>query len=230
MTSSRRSVGRPRTRLLDRDGITQAAKDIVMSKGANALTMTSLATALGVTPSALYNHAESKLEILDWIRESIYAGIDLTALDEKPLVEALEDWAVNYLSVVVSHRQLLQLLATSGSGGPATSLEMYERVTSALLRAGWPLESCVALIESLEAFIFGATVKEFFHQRNIDETDISALAPNYQTALMSRAEVDVEARKEALFRVGLRAILTWNAEQLGVELDSKLLRAERALT
>ncbi|KAB1640473.1 TetR family transcriptional regulator [Gulosibacter chungangensis] len=226
MTGSRRSVGRPRTRLLDRDGITLAAKNIVTSNGVNALTMASLASALGVTPSALYNHAESKFEILDWIRESIYDGIDVSAFDTKPLPEALEDWAVNYLEAVVTHRQLLQLLAISRTSGPEKSLEMYERVTTALTDNGWPLESCVLLIESIEAFIFGATVKEFFHQRNIEEHDISAIAPTYQDALERRAQVDCEAKKEEFFRVGVRAILTWNAEQLGVTIDSEPLRAD----
>lgn len=219
MTVVRRSVGRPRTRLLDREGITQAAQNIIVAKGIGALTMTSLATELGVTASALYNHADSKAEILDWIRESIFAEIDTSSFATKHWVKALEDWAHSYLNVVVDHRALLQILATTGSGGPAGALTMYEHVTQALIDGGWPVESVLTLIESLEAFIFGSTVKEHFHQADIEARGIESAAPTYLRALQSRANVDVAAEKDALFRIGFNAILTWSAGQLGVELD-----------
>lgn len=221
MTAVRRSVGRPRIRLLDREGITQAAQNIILTKGVGALTMTSLATELGVTASALYNHADSKAEILDWIRQSIFAEIDTSSFGTKHWVKALEDWAHNYLNVVVEHRALLQILVTNGSGGPAQAWTMYEAVAQALIDGGWPVESVLTLIESLEAFIFGSTVKEHFHQSDIAAPGIDSAAPTYLRALQSRADISVAAEKDALFRIGFYAILTWSAGQLGVELDDE---------
>lgn len=220
MTGSRRSVGRPRTRLLDREGITQAARKIILTNGANALTMSSLANELKVTPSALYNHAESKLEILDWIKESIYAEIDISSFDTKHWVKGLEDWANSYLSAMLEHREMLQLVATH-SGGLTKSWQMYERVTRALVDGGWPIESSLALIEALESFIFGTAVRARFHHADADNQEVADAAPTYMEAIRARASIDEDAERSALFRIGFYSILSWSAEQLRVDLDDE---------
>lgn len=181
--------------------------------------MTTLAKELGVTASALYNHAESKAEILDWLRQTIFAEIDLTSFDTKDWVTGLEDWAHSYRNVVREHRTLLQALASTPSAGPPTTWRMYERVTVALTANGWPLESCLPLIESIEAFIFGSVVKDNFHQHAADHTDAATHAPTFLAALNARPTTDTTLAKEAYFRTGFYSVLTWNAEQLGIDIS-----------
>lgn len=187
--------------------------------------MTSLANELGVTPSAIYNHAASKQEILDRVRESVFAEIDSSAFDSQHWVKALEEWAQSYLSVVLKNRQLLQALASSPLAGPAKGWPMYERVTSALVKSGWPPAASLSLIEAIEAFIFGSTVKEAFHQSEIENDDVGAIAPTYWEALKARQDSEVSATRSELFRIGLGAILTWSAERAGINLDPGPLRA-----
>ncbi|MDJ1371918.1 TetR/AcrR family transcriptional regulator [Gulosibacter molinativorax] len=221
MNESRRAVGRPRTRLLNREGITQAARQILLSRGDEGLTMTSLAKELGVTPSALYNHASSKLEILAWVQESVFSEIDYSAVDSKPWAEALEDWAHSYLDVAVKHRKLLQALPPILPADRPGTWPMYERIVSALVEGGWPIESCVSVIEALEAYIYGCSVREPFHAVDIDNPELNDTAPTYRAALAAREDDGVAAEKDALFRIGFSSILTWSAEQLGVTLDAE---------
>ena len=52
----RRRVGRPAAAVLDQDGITAAALQLIGKSGYDGFTMAALARTLNVAPSALYNH------------------------------------------------------------------------------------------------------------------------------------------------------------------------------
>ncbi|MGO1544123.1 MAG: TetR/AcrR family transcriptional regulator [Gulosibacter sp.] len=220
MAGTRRPAGRPRTNLLTRAGITAAARDLIVTRGADALTMTSLANELSVTPSALYNHADSKREILIWVEDEVIGEIDISAFETKTWVKGLEAWAQSYLKVLVTHRELILLLATQPANESPNAWRMYERVTTALVEGGWPIESTLSLIESLEAFIFGSALKEEVREGVLDKRDLLEIAPTYAASVDARGDIDAPLSSDALFRIGFYSILTWSAEQLGVDLPS----------
>ncbi|MCD2129063.1 TetR/AcrR family transcriptional regulator [Rhodococcus ruber] len=66
-----RRAGRPSTKVLSRQAITDAALDVIEHGGYDAFTVAKLARALGVAPSALYNHVRSKQDVLLWVQEDL---------------------------------------------------------------------------------------------------------------------------------------------------------------
>lgn len=64
-----RRAGRPRKAVLNRERITEHALELVSDDGYESFTMQRLAKSLGVSPSALYNHVDSKNDLLQWIQE-----------------------------------------------------------------------------------------------------------------------------------------------------------------
>jgi TetR/AcrR family tetracycline transcriptional repressor len=62
---------RRKPRDLTRDKVIDAALALIDKTGADALSMRSLADAVGVTPMALYNHFSSKRDLLSAIAESV---------------------------------------------------------------------------------------------------------------------------------------------------------------
>ena len=66
---------------LNRERVLQSAIAIADSAGIGALTIRSLAQALGVKPMAIYYHVANKDEILDSIVDLVFAEIELPETD-----------------------------------------------------------------------------------------------------------------------------------------------------
>ncbi|SJM62925.1 TetR/AcrR family transcriptional regulator [Gulosibacter sp. 10] len=216
MSGTGRPAGRPRTSVLNRELITETARTIIEKSGAQALTMTVLARKLSVTPSALYNHAASKHEILRWIEDAVMSEIDVDAFDSRPWPEALEEWARSYRDVLLANHELLVPVATTEVSHSPHSIAMYERVTRALGDAGWPVDECLPLIFSLESFIYGSALNAQAPEDVYDTGAFESAAPSFAAAVAAGSH-NAEAFEE-LFRIGLRAIIAWNADRAGVPL------------
>ncbi|MFD2759340.1 TetR/AcrR family transcriptional regulator [Gulosibacter faecalis] len=212
MAGNRRPAGRPRTRILGREVITEAARKIIATNGVQAFTMTQLAARLNVTPSAVYNHADSKLEILRWIEDSIMGEIDVTPFDEKPWREALKLWARSYRDTMAKHSELITAIATTEVLESPQTVAMYERVTQALVEAGWPLESIVPLITALESFIYGNAINEHAPEDVYAVGELARYAPTFSKAVEAQPERSQHAINDELFDIGFEAIVTWTQE------------------
>lgn len=85
-TTEKRRRGRPalgRDTPLELETILDAAQAIIDADGLEALSMRRLATDLGVTPRALYNHVPSKPELLQRLIERVWATA-VTDIDRSP--------------------------------------------------------------------------------------------------------------------------------------------------
>lgn len=76
---------------LTRDEIVATALAVTSDVGLDALTMRSLAEALGVTATALYHHVGSKDALVDLVLDALVAGVPTPAPDL-----AWDDWLVEY--------------------------------------------------------------------------------------------------------------------------------------
>ena len=76
--------GRPVGGVLDQAGITAAALQLIEKNGYDGLTMAALARSLNVAPSALYNHVESKRDVLLLVEDHLTALVDVSAFGAEP--------------------------------------------------------------------------------------------------------------------------------------------------
>lgn len=217
MTPTRRPAGRPKTRILDREVITAAARQLVTESGVESFTMTHLASELGVTPSAVYNHADSKIEIMRWIEDDIMSEVDTSAFGEHPWREALRLWARSYRDIMAANFGLITSIATNEVRDSPQTVRMYESVSNMLVDAGWPVGSIVPFITALESFIYGNAVNAFAPESIFDVGDLRDEAPTFTQAVNAQPTRNQRELNDELFDLGFDAIVEWSAARLGID-------------
>ncbi|HWT34336.1 MAG TPA: TetR/AcrR family transcriptional regulator [Microbacterium sp.] len=228
-----RRAGRPATRILTRDGITDAALAIVHAKGYDSLTIASLAKHLRVSPSAMYNHARSKQEIMRWVQDRLMASIDVSELwtvrravaagAEGPHAwrHALLAWVTGYRNLMAGHTPLIQAIATMPVTGAPETLDMYEVVVAALVDVGWPRERVLPLVVALESFVYGSAYDLSAPDDIFDTTGFERAAPTLTSVQLERAGDAHSYTRTGVaresFERGAMAIIDTFAAAAGVE-------------
>ncbi|MDO5633812.1 MAG: TetR/AcrR family transcriptional regulator [Micrococcus sp.] len=161
MTTTPRRRGRPRRPALTRDGIAAAALALTESAGYEKLTMSRLASRLGVAPSALYNHVQDKSELLVLLQEEVMGQVRTAELDQAlagsmTYAAALRCWARSYRDVFAAHTPLIPVIATLPIEGAPRTQHMYDVVADVLAHAGVAQDRIVPRIIVVESFIFGS--------------------------------------------------------------------------
>lgn len=203
-----RRAGRPATAVLSKSIITHAALRMLDNDGSQGLTMSRLAKSLGVRPSALYNHVESKDEVISGVRELISDRIDVSDFDTKTWDEAMLSWAYSYRAAFMTHPQTIALFATLPLGVAHRTTAMYETVTAALVRAGWPEEEVLSTIVAVESFILGSALDAVAPEDMFALTGRESTAPVFSSAYAAReAHHGGEGVAEHAFAIGIHALL-----------------------
>lgn len=161
--SPQRSRGRPPQAIVTCDKITAAALEIAAQQGYAKLTMSAVARALGVSPSALYNHVSGKEELLSFVEDAVMAQVDTAPLrsclaGELEPVEALTSWAFSYRDVLSRHCALVAHLGKLPTRSADGTVEMYELVTRVVRQVGADKNEAADIVAVLESFIFGASL------------------------------------------------------------------------
>jgi AcrR family transcriptional regulator len=232
-TQPHRRAGRPSSRILTREGITDAALTIVRTKGYESLTLASLAKHLHVTPSAMYNHARSKQDIMRSVQDRLMAGIDAGELAEirrsvsagepgpHPWRHALLAWATAYRDLMARHASLVHAIATMPITGAPETLAMYEVVVGALVDVGWPRERVLALIVALESFVYGSAYDVSAPDDIFDTAGFEQAAPTFTSVLLERSEDAHSYTRSGVgresFERGAMAIVDAFAAAAGIE-------------
>lgn len=205
-TANRRRAGRPRSVILDHELIAKAALKLLAEGGYAAFTMSALARSLGVSPSALYNHVNSKQELMQWIQELVMAGVDSSVFATLPLDEALFEWAQTYRDVFAEHAPLIPLIAVLPVSESPRTLEMYEEVAGGFVRAGHDQAAIVPAIVALESFIFGSALDATAPLDIFDPGQYTGKLPQFEGALEAQRATGKNSA-DAAFLTGLRAII-----------------------
>ncbi|YCK82004.1 TetR/AcrR family transcriptional regulator [Arthrobacter sp. D3-18] len=205
--SVRRRAGRPTAAILDQDGITTAALELISNKGYNGLTMAALARSLGVAPSALYNHVASKDDVLLLVEDHLAAMVDVSAFGSDPWDVAVRRWAWSYRDVFSEHTPLIPVIAVLPVANAPKTLAMYEAVTAGFRDAGFPEEKIISAIVALEAFVFGAAYDVTAPEDIFDAGSLAEQVPNF-TAAVDRLAAEEHARPtDVAFNLGLEALI-----------------------
>jgi len=142
---------------LTRELVLRRALGLADEGGLGALTMRSLAQALGVKPMSLYHHVANKEEILDGLVDLVFAEVDLPS--DGPWRREMEHRAESLRSVLARHPWSVGLLETRTSPGAAT-LQHHDAVLRVLRKAGFSVEGAGHVYALLDSFIYGFALQE----------------------------------------------------------------------
>ncbi|MGN6427667.1 TetR/AcrR family transcriptional regulator C-terminal domain-containing protein [uncultured Leifsonia sp.] len=203
-----RRVGRPRTTVLTRTLIAEAALRLLDESGADGFTMSRLAQALRVRPSALYNHVDGKEDVIAGVRELISDRIDVSAFADRPWDAAMLHWAHSYRVAFATHPPTIALLATLPLTGARRTMRMYDTVVAAMVRGGWPEAEVLPTIVAVESFILGSALDAVAPGDMFDPAGEEDAVPAFASAYAARAAAIGDAPPaDGAFAVGLNALL-----------------------
>jgi len=104
---------------LTSEAVLAAARELIVERGADGLTMRALAARLEVAPNALYSHVTNKTALVDAVLDSFLAEVDLPPLDIQDPVAGVYELMASSHEVLLAHRDLVPLyLERQGSRGP----------------------------------------------------------------------------------------------------------------
>ncbi len=149
---------RPRTQLLSRDIILDAALELIGKH--HDFTILGIGKHLGVNPSSLYHHLSGgKDEIVNSLRERFYRNIDLAALRDPrvPWQSRIESWVRSYRAAVAQYPAAIPILIGRIVDDRPT-LAIYEAIAALLAEARVPLGSQVGVIAMLDSVVFGSAI------------------------------------------------------------------------
>ncbi|MHA7283482.1 TetR/AcrR family transcriptional regulator [Arthrobacter sp. TMS2-4] len=210
-----RRAGRPPRSILSRDRITAATLDLIAAEGYEGLTMSALARRLHVAPSALYNHAASKQEVLRWVQDHVMTMVDFSAFAVQPWDEAVRQWAWSYREVFARHAPLIPVIAVLPVTDAAETLRMYEEVARGFAAAGWPEARIVPAIVALESFIYGSALDVAAPGDIFDSGTLADDFPVFTSAVRSASKAaGAERAADAAFRAGLDGMIAGLRQQL----------------
>ena len=135
-----------------------AAIEIADEGGITALTIRSLAQAIGVKPMSVYHHVANKEEILDGIVDLVFAEMELPTIGGDWRTE-IHRRAASARRVLRVHPWALPLLESRTSPGPAT-LRHHDAVLGTLRAGGFSVELTAHAYALLDAFVYGFALQE----------------------------------------------------------------------
>jgi len=106
-----------------RQGIIDAARDIVRTEGLDALSMRSLAEKVDYSPSALYKYFDNKEELIEALRVEGWNQMNFIFRSrinpDQTLTQAMVESALAYLDLGDQHPELYQLMFNSSVNAPS---------------------------------------------------------------------------------------------------------------
>lgn len=202
----KRRTGRPTTSVLSLEGIAEAALRLIDAVGFESMTMKSLASELGVAPSALYNHVPSKAALWLPVQERLMGEVDVSVFQRLPLPSAMAAWARSYRDVFAAHPGVITGIAVLPVADSPRTLGVYEALASALSAAGLPDARIVSVIVAFESFIFGSALDVTAPENIFDSGEDAGEHPVFARAVAARAALPADPADDA-FEQGLAALL-----------------------
>ena len=207
-STATRRVGRPTTTVLTRSLIAETALRLLDDNGADGFTMTRLAKALSVQPSALYNHVEGKDDVIAGVRELISDRIDVSGFAAQPWDVALRGWVESYRLAFATHPPTVALFATMPITGAHRTMAMYDTVVAAMVRAGWPEHEVLPVIVAVESFVLGSALDAAAPPDMFDPRGAETAVPAFASAYAARAAaLGTVPPADAAFAIGLTALV-----------------------
>lgn len=196
-------MGRRNDVALTRSVIAKRALAILDAEGPEALTVRSLATALGVKSSSLYHHVDSKNAILDAIGDLIGSEIDLSPLLLDDWREAIRAFARTYRRAYLSHPAAFALIAPRPMESSG-ALGGYDAVVKRITDEGYAPANALELVAAIDYLVLGSVFLPFIEGFPSPAALDPTLYPSLAAAVSSVGSTTVN---QDGFESGLAALL-----------------------
>ncbi|WP_327087204.1 TetR/AcrR family transcriptional regulator C-terminal domain-containing protein [Nonomuraea sp. NBC_01738] len=217
MSRHPRPAGRPRRAILSTEAIYRTALDLIDREGAETFSLVRLAKELGVRMPSLYNHVDSRVQVVHGVRILLAAEIDWSSLGRLTWDQALAEWARSYRAVFAKHPNTVKLLATTPVY-TSTVLDQYELVVTSLEDAGWRPDQAMWILSTLEAFLLGSALDLAAPDQMIDLVADAGRHPRLAAAVRA---APASGRADSAFELGLLALLAGLRAQLDSQTDDR---------
>lgn len=211
-------MGRPPRRLLDRDVIIRAGLDLVDERGAEALSVSAVAAALGVKGPSLYAYISGRDDLVDGIRDLIVGEMELD-FDISPWTATVDAWARAYRAAFAAHPRAVPLLAARPVQSPA-ALHAYGAAFDRLRSAGWPEDRLLPLVWAVEFFLLGSVLVPDVPT----DRSAAAVAGDDPSSGLEELLRSASEQRDQAFEAGLSALI----RGFTAELTEHLGRLERS--
>jgi TetR/AcrR family tetracycline transcriptional repressor len=158
---------------LSRDRIVESAVTIADAEGLEAVSMRRIASDLGATPMALYNHVANKDELMNGIAGQLLKEIDLSALDMSDWAKAIKTGYTQFRSVLLRHPNLLPVLQRKTEMS-ADALRPIELAISILQGAGFSPDEALKAHWTLSGFVMGHVLWQMTNPFLEDQEQVTA--------------------------------------------------------
>ena len=145
---------------LTRESIVEAALAQIDEDGLETFSIRTLATRLGVYPTAIYWYVPSRNELLARVATLVLANT-LPARRRRSWQHHLRDIFVNFRAAVQAHPKVAPLIGTQLVSNASMSFALVEGLLATLSRAGLTDDRLVAGYNSLVAGLVGFSAQEF---------------------------------------------------------------------
>jgi AcrR family transcriptional regulator len=179
---------------LTRERVLACALVLADAGGIDAVTIRSLAAALGVKPMSVYHHVASKGAILDGVVDLVFAEMQVPPGDGDPWRDQIAGRAQAMRRVLRAHPWAIGLLESRSTPGPAT-LRHHEAATRTLREAGFSVQMTAHASALIDSFVSGFALQEAARpfgvmstRPNQDADDVTALDPETYPYLTEMAE------------------------------------------
>jgi AcrR family transcriptional regulator len=166
--------------------------------GLSALTIRSLAEALGVKPMSIYHHVANKDAILAAMIDAVFDEIALPPQDADWRT-AVKERSLSVRDVVGRHPWAIALMDSRPNPGPAT-LRHHDAVIAAFRRGGFAIEDVGHAYSLVDSYTYGFAVQEA--AMPLDAEDGGETAEGFLDALDVPAYPNLALLAEAAARHG----------------------------
>lgn len=142
---------------LNRQRVLRAAIELADTDGLEALTMRRLGESLGVEAMSLYNHVDSKDDLLDGMIDAVFEEVAVPA--EGGWRSSMRERAVSMRATLGRHGWAIGLMDSRAAPGPAT-LHHHDAVLGCLRRGGFDVEMAAHAFSVLDSYIYGFVLQE----------------------------------------------------------------------
>ncbi|MBF9317040.1 TetR/AcrR family transcriptional regulator [Mycobacteroides chelonae] len=188
-----------------RDGIAATALELVDAKGLAALSMRSLATALGTGPMTLYNYVDDKEGLEELVVTAVMAAV--------PTPRSSTDWRVDVERIargiwtaVRKHPAAIPLVLTRRMSSPA-GFAVIDALIAALGRAGLEEESRLAAFRAVLGFALGSAQAGLGDDNRGAATRIGGVAGDVYPNVAALAKVAQQSSPATEFTLGITMLL-----------------------
>jgi AcrR family transcriptional regulator len=147
--------GRRARNSLTRPEIVAAARDVLKDGGIGAFTIRAVADRLGASAMSLYNHVESKEEVLDAALDSLLLELQFADDPSRPAAEVLVEHAERHLAHLRGNRWAIPALFRRPDPGLGAAL-VGEAYLATALRGGADPQTAVDVFTGIIATVYGA--------------------------------------------------------------------------